>query len=131
MKLRVRARHLYCRNPSCPRKVFSERLTGAAGVYARRTDRLAEKLLGTGYELGGEAGARQARDTGMPVSGSTLLRLIHSAGLPDVGHPVALGVDDWCWKKWQSYGTILVDLERHRPVACSLWSCDDHPHKAE
>ncbi len=116
VKLRVRARHLYCRNPSCPRKVFSERLTGIAGVYTRRTDRLAEMLLGTGYELGGEAGARQARDTGMSVSGSTLLRLIRRAPLPDVGHPVALGVDDWCWRKRQSYGTILVDLERHRPV---------------
>lgn len=116
VKLSVRARHLYCRNPSCPRKVFSERLTGTAGVYARRTDRQTGKLLGTVYELGGEAGARQARATGMPVSGSTLLRLIRRAALPDVGHPVALGVDDWCWKKRQSYGTILVDLESHRPV---------------
>ena len=116
VRLKVRARHLYCRNPSCPRKVFAERLTGVACAYARRTDRLSEKLLETGYELGGEAGARQARDTGMPVSGSTLLRLIRRTPLPDVGHPVVLGVDEWCWKKRQSYGTILVDLQRHRPV---------------
>jgi transposase len=27
-----------------------------------------------------------------------------------------LGVDEWAWRKGQSYGTILVDLERHTPV---------------
>lgn len=116
VQLRVRARHFYCRNSCCPRKTFSERLTGIASVYARRTDRCVQKLLGLAYELGGEAGSRQAGNSGMPVSGDTLLRLIRRAPLPDAGHPAVLGVDDWCWRKRRSYGTILVDLERHRLV---------------
>src|SRR5207248_6964552 len=27
-----------------------------------------------------------------------------------------LGVDDWAWKKGQTYGTILVDLEKRCPI---------------
>jgi transposase len=27
-----------------------------------------------------------------------------------------LGIDDWAWKKGQTYGTILVDLERRRTI---------------
>jgi transposase len=31
--------------------------------------------------------------------------------------PEIIGVDDWAWRKGQRYGTIIVDLQRHRPVA--------------
>jgi transposase len=27
-----------------------------------------------------------------------------------------LGIDDWAWKKGQTYGTILVDLEKRIPI---------------
>jgi transposase len=88
VKLRVRVRHIYCRNPSCSRKNFSERLAGTAGVYARCTiDRQTGKLLGIACEIGGETGSRQARDSGMPVSGDRLLGLLRGAPLPEGGIP--------------------------------------------
>jgi len=84
--------------------------------YARRTNRLAGQQQRAAFALGGEAGACLLAIMGMPVSPDTLLRLIRKAPEPEVKTPQVLGVDDWSKRKGQSYGTILVDLEAHKPV---------------
>ena len=53
---------------------------------------------------------------GIPVGATTLLRRIREADLDPPLPPRVLGVDDWAWRKGQSYGTILCDLERGRRV---------------
>lgn len=52
----------------------------------------------------------------MPCGGNTMLRLMR--GRPDEAavKPRVLGVDDWVFRRAYHYGTILCDLERHRPV---------------
>jgi transposase len=114
--LQVQVRKLFCRNPACQQVVFSERLSSLAAAYARRTQRLSQEQQRLGLDLGGEVGARTAQRQGMPVSADTILRLVRQAALPELSTPRKLGVDDWAIRKGTTYGTILVDLERHKPV---------------
>jgi transposase len=116
LTLKIRVRRLFCANRRCERVIFCERLSEIA-PYARKTNRLEEALLSIALELGGEAGARLARQLGLLVSPDALLERIREAPACGADEGVrALGIDDWAKKKGHSYGTILVDLEKHRVV---------------
>jgi transposase len=114
--LRVHVRRFRCVNDACPRRTFGEPLPAIARCRARHTDRLRSSHHAIALALGGNPGAHMATRIGMPVGATTLLRRIREADLDPPLPPRVLGVDDWAWRKGQSYGTILCDLERARRV---------------
>jgi len=114
--LRVQVRRFFCGNTACPRRIFAERLPRLVDRYARQTCIRRTMLQRIGLALGGAAGARLAAALGLPVGRTALLALVRAVPRP-TGEPLrVVGIDEWAWRRGHRFGTILVDLARHRVV---------------
>jgi transposase len=80
------------------------------------TRRLFTLVQVLGLVAGGQQGTRLAKRSGIATTPSTLLRQLMQLRAPTTKAVRVLGVDDWSWKKGRRFGTVLVDLERHKII---------------
>ena len=72
--------------------------------------------MGLTTQVGGVVAARIAQRQGMPVSPTTILRLVRRTREAEKATPTFLGVDEWAYRKRLDFKTILVDLSTNRPL---------------
>ena len=69
VRLDLRTRRFRCKNSSCTKRVFCERLPRVVASYGRKTVRMEEALRLIGLLPGGEAGARASLTLAMKTRG--------------------------------------------------------------
>src|SRR6266511_4159722 len=84
VRIQLRVRKFICRNSTCARRIFTERLPDFVATYARKTIRLVKALQAIGIALGGQAGSRLAARLRLAASAATLLRLVRAAVVPQI-----------------------------------------------
>ncbi|HFK5535976.1 TPA: ISL3 family transposase [Elizabethkingia anophelis] len=117
VKVKLKTRKYFCDNAVCPRKVFTERFDYEIRPYYRRMVRSNDLITRMALELGGNTGAAISRYVGIPVSPTTILRVIKRIEIqPKALTSGIIGVDDWAFKNGKTYGTVIIDLERKEVI---------------
>ena len=109
-------RRFKCSDPRCGQSTFSEQIPGLTTPFARCTPPLTGALVKVALSLAGRPGPRLAAERAMPCCRDVLIRLIRAQPLPAAGQIEVIGVDDFAVRRRQSYNTILIDMDAHKPV---------------
>lgn len=104
--------------PDCNRPV-AESFGDFLKPVSRMTGRCTELIVRLALETSCEGASRILQAMGIQYSGDSIIRLLlkrlEAMPEPEVGS--VIGVDDFAFKKRNTYGTIIVDAQTHKPAA--------------
>ena len=91
-------------------------IASVARPFARRTTRVGESVSHLGHATGGRPAKRLLPRLGLGVSDDTVLRQQKYRTQDTAEPPTVIGIDNWSWRKSQTYGAIIEDLERRAVI---------------
>lgn len=115
--LNIIAYEYYCANGACETTTFSEDYEGFICRSGRMTSRLEDFIRMLALETNCEGAAAICKEMGIRVSGDTIIRMLRR--LNDVSLPACsdtVGVDDFAYRKGQTYCTVICDGATHKPI---------------
>ena len=120
--LKITVYEYYCKNSECGVKSFREDYGEFIGRSKRMTNRCEELIKTLAVETSCEGAARICEKTGITVSGDTIIGMLKKEAekielfKKDAPKITSFGIDDFAYKKGQTYCTIICDGESHRPL---------------
>lgn len=118
VQLEITAHEYNCMNEECNATSISETFDGFLNAYSRMTERCADFVCTLALETSCEGCARICKTLGIKTSGDTVIRLLLKRYelLPNPETGDVIGVDDFAYKKRNTYGTIIVNEKTHEPI---------------
>ena len=118
VQLEITAHEYNCMNKECNATSISETFDGFLNAYSRMTERCADFVCTLALETSCEGCARICNALGIKTSGDTVIRLLLKRYelLPNPETGDVIGVDDFAYKKRNTYGTIIVNEKTHEPI---------------
>lgn len=117
VKLRIKAYEYNCVNKGCDISTFTEDYGGFVGKSERMTSRLEDFIQTLALETNCEGAAAICKELGIQVSGDTIIRLLRKmSDSPKSQCGDTIGVDDFAYRKGQTYCTVICDGTSHEAI---------------
>jgi transposase len=117
--LKIAAYEYNCLNTNCEQKTIVDNYNGFLSRYSRMTTRCEDFTRILALSTSCEGAAMICGKMGLRISGDKIIRMLKKMvtdnPAPRCGDTI--GVDDFAYRKGQTYCTVICDGETHKPVA--------------